>query len=71
MAAESRPRWTKKEVSTLKRMYRSKSNQEIADLLGRKVSSVVFKAFHMGLKKGPRRLAEMGRQNIEKRWGSR
>jgi len=68
MATDLRPRWTRKEISILKRLYRSHSNQAIADAVGRSVSSVVFKAFYMGLKKGPRRLAEKGRSNIAKRW---
>ena len=38
-----RPRWTKEEVALLKRLYRTHSNSEIAGILGRKVSSVVFK----------------------------
>jgi len=51
-------------------MYRTKSNEEIADVLGRKVTSVVFKAHRLGLKKGRRRLQEMGRENIAKRWAA-
>ena len=63
-----RPRWTKEEVSLLKRLYRTHSNAEIAGILGRKVSSVVFKGHRLGLSKGPRRLREMGRENIKRRW---
>ncbi len=63
-----RPRWTKEEVSILKRLYRKHSNAEIAQLLGRKVSSVVFKGHRLGLSKGVRRLREMGRENIRRRW---
>jgi hypothetical protein len=63
-----RPRWTKEEVSLLKRLYRIHSNAEIAQILGRKVSSVVFKGHRLGLSKGARRLKEMGRENIKKRW---
>jgi len=37
-----RPRWTKEEVALLKRLYRTHSNAEIAGILGRKVSAVVF-----------------------------
>jgi hypothetical protein len=64
-----RPRWTKEEVEVLKKMYRSHSNQEIAQALGRTASSVLFKGFYMGLCKGPKRLREMGISNIAKRWG--
>lgn len=63
-----RPRWTKEEVSLLKRLYRTHSNAEIAGILGRKVSSVVFKGHRLGLSKGARRLKEMGRENIKRRW---
>jgi hypothetical protein len=63
-----RPRWTKEEVSLLKRLYRMHSNAEIAQILGRKVSSVVFKGHRLGLSKGARRLKEMGRENIRRRW---
>jgi hypothetical protein len=67
-AARRRPRWTKDEISTLKRLYRTRSNSEIARLLGRTVSSIVFKGYRLGLSKGIRRLKEMGRENINKRW---
>lgn len=63
-----RPRWTKEEVALLKRLYRIHSNAEIAGILGRKVSSVVFKGHRLGLSKGARRLKEMGRENIRRRW---
>ena len=63
-----RPRWTKEEVSLLRRLYRTHSNAEIAQILGRKVSSVVFKGHRLGLSKGARRLREMGRENIRLRW---
>ena len=63
-----RPRWTKEEVSLLRRLYRTHSNAEIAQILGRKVSSVVFKGHRLGLSKGARRLKEMGRENIRRRW---
>lgn len=66
-----RPRWTREEISTLKRLYRSKSNADIARVLGRSVSSIVFKGYRLGLSKGVRRLKEMGRENINKRWHRR
>jgi hypothetical protein len=58
-SSKVRPRWTKDEVSVLKRLYRTHSNAEIAGILGRKVSSVVFKGHRLGLSKGPRRLKEI------------
>lgn len=66
--ARVRPRWTKEEVNLLRRLYRTHGNAEIAQILGRKVSSVVFKGHRLGLSKGARRLKEMGRENIRKRW---
>ena len=66
--SQVRPRWTKAEVALLKRLYRTHSNAEIAGILGRKVSSVVFKGHRLGLAKGARRLKEMGRENIRRRW---
>jgi hypothetical protein len=66
-----RPRWSGAEVGILKRLYRTHSNAEIAKVLGRKVSSVVFKAHRLRLAKGVRRLREMGQENISKRWDNR
>ena len=68
--AQMRPRWTSEEVVLLKRLFRTHSNAKIAEILGRKVSSVVFKGHRLGLSKGARRLKEMGRENIRHRWGS-
>ena len=65
---QMRPRWTNEEVALLKRLYRTHSNAEIAEKIGRKVSSVVFKGHRLGLSKGARRLREMGRENIRRRW---
>ena len=69
--AQIRPRWTKEEIAQLKRLYRTHSNAEIAEIIGRKVSSVVFKGHRLGLSKGARRLKEMGRENISRRWEPR
>jgi hypothetical protein len=68
--AQERPRWTNEEVGLLKKLYRTHSNAEIAEIIGRKVSSVVFKGHRLGLSKGARRLKEMGRENISRRWES-
>ena len=65
---QERPRWTNEEITILKRLYRTHSNAEIAEIIGRKVSSVVFKGHRLGLSKGARRLKEMGRENISRRW---
>jgi hypothetical protein len=66
-----RPRWTSEEITILRRLYRTHSNAEIAKLLNRKVSSVVFKGHRLGLSKGIRRLKEMGRENIRRRWNGK
>ena len=66
--AQVRPRWTSEEVALLKRLYRTHSNAEIANIIGRKVSSVVFKGHRLGLSKDARRLKEMGQENIRRRW---
>ncbi len=69
--SHKRPRWTREEILTLKRLYRTRSNADIARVLGRTVSSIVFKGYRLGLSKGIRRLKEMGRENINKRWHAR
>jgi hypothetical protein len=61
-------RWTRQEVAVLRKMYRNRSNAEIAGVLGRKVVSVVFKARRLGLAKSRKRLSQMGRENIRNRW---
>ena len=66
--ARKRPRWTREEIATLRSLYRTQSNAAIARVLGRSVSSIVFKGYRLGLSKGIRRLKEMGRENINKRW---
>jgi hypothetical protein len=69
--SRARPRWTSEEIAILRRLYRTHSNAQIAEVLGRKISSVVFKGHRLGLSKGVRRLKEMGRENIHKRWHPR
>lgn len=66
-----RPRWTKAQIEILRRLYRAHSNSVIAKAVGRSVASVVFKAHCLRLEKGIRRLREMGRENIERRWRPR
>ncbi len=62
-------RWTKQQISVLKRLYKNHSNAEIAKEIGRKEASVVYKAHRLGLYKGVRRLRLMGQENILHRWG--
>jgi|GEM_PF-960915 len=62
------PRWTPEEIERLKEMYAEHSNLEIAQALNRSVKSVVSKAHIIGLKKDPKRLQAMGRQNVSLRY---
>jgi hypothetical protein len=64
------PRWTPEEVAQLQSMYAEYSNLDIAQVLNRSVKSVVSKANLLGLKKDPKRLVEMGRQNVSGRYKS-
>jgi hypothetical protein len=66
-----RPRWTKEEVVGLKNLYRNHSNAEISKLIGRKESSIIFKAHLLGLSKSANRLRAMGQENVAQRWGKR
>ena len=63
-----RPRWTDGEISILKDKYQENSNKDLAKLLKRKETSIIFKAFRLNLSKNANRLSEMGKQNISKRW---
>ena len=63
------PRWTSAELERLCELYPTHSNLDIATLLSRSVKSIVSKAHHLGLRKDPERLKEMGRQNVGLRYG--
>ena len=63
-----RRRWTRQEIAILRKMYRSKPNAEIGKKIGRTMAQVAVKAHSLGLYKGTRRLREMGRENIARRW---
>jgi hypothetical protein len=65
------PRWSTAELDTLRELYPSTSNLDIAQRLGRSVKSIVSKAHHVGLKKDLDRLREMGRQNVSLRYNSK
>lgn len=65
------PRWTSSELALLTDQYPRCSNLEIAQQLQRSVKSVVSKAHHLGLKKDPVRLKEMGRENVSLRYRRR
>ena len=62
------PRWTGAELEVLHDLYPRQSNLEIAKKLNRSVKSVVSKAHHLGLKKDPARLKEMGQENVRLRY---
>ncbi len=62
------PRWSQDELALLTRLYPQHSNLEIAQKLGRSVKSIVSKAHHLGLRKDPSRLREMGRENVSLRY---
>jgi hypothetical protein len=62
------PRWTEKEIATLRELYPTLANLEIAKRLDRSVKSVVSQAHSLGLKKGVERLRKMGRENISLRY---
>jgi len=67
----ARKRWTAAEKEILRRLYRTRSNAYIAQLLGRSASAVTFQGYRLGLSKGIRRLKHMGRENVRKRWRRR
>ena len=67
----ARIRWTAAEKEILRRLYRTRSNAYIAQLLGRSASAVTFQGHRLGLSKGIRRLKHMGRENVRKRWRRR
>jgi hypothetical protein len=63
------PRWRPDELKLLAELYPAHSNLQIAQKLDRSVKSVVSKAHHLGIKKDPSRLREMGRENVSMRYG--
>lgn len=67
-SATRMPRWTEDELQVLRDLYPLRPNLEIAHQLKRSVKSVVSKAYHLGLKKDPQRLREMGRENVALRY---
>ncbi|MCP3917188.1 MAG: hypothetical protein GY711_16690 [bacterium] len=67
--ASRMPRWREDELAVLRDMYAASSNLAIAKRLSRSVKSVVSKAHSLGLKKDPKRLREMGRENVSYRYG--
>ncbi len=70
-AATRMPRWSDAEIETLKELYPTEANLDIAQKLNRSLKSVVSKAHNLGLKKEAERLQEMGRQNVSMRYQKR
>jgi hypothetical protein len=55
-------KWSPIEEDRLDRIFSDKSNEEIAELMGRPVSSVATAARRLGLKKSPAYLARLNEQ---------
>ena len=53
--------WSKEEVRTLKRLFRGRSNVEVANVLQRTTKSVERKASKLGLTKTKKYLRTLGR----------
>jgi hypothetical protein len=62
-------RWTKREIVLLKVLYPVLSTKEVARRVKRTPAACERKALAFGLKKSEKRLSEMGRESIAKRWG--
>ncbi|WP_145063190.1 hypothetical protein [Engelhardtia mirabilis] len=67
-SATRMPRWASEELDLLRELYPTCPNLDIAHRVGRSVKSVVSKAHHLGLRKDPSRLREMGRENVAQRY---
>lgn len=66
---QAMPRWQVEEIEKLRELYAELDNLEVARRLGRTVTSVANKANQLGLKKSPRLLADIGRNNVGLRYG--
>ena len=60
MARRKTGRWSRDEISVLKKMYANTSTQKVATKLNRKIASVQAKAFQLGLKKTRKYLKSIG-----------
>jgi len=54
--------WSKNEVKLFKKLFPSRSSQEVAKQLGRSLSSITHKANKLGLKKTKKYLRSLGRK---------
>jgi hypothetical protein len=66
-----RPRWTQEEMLDLEILYSDNNNAAIAKRMRKPVSSIIFKAHRMGLKKSAERLKAMGEENVKNRWSKK
>jgi hypothetical protein len=64
------PRWTAEQEQSLRELYADRDNLEVAKALGRTVTSVANKAHQLGLGKGAALLADIGRRNVQCRYGA-
>jgi hypothetical protein len=60
-AQSKRKPWTSDEVKQLKKIYRNRSTAEVAEELGRTISSIEAKARSLDLKKTKKYLKSIGR----------
>ncbi len=54
--------WSKDDVKLLKKLFPNRRTQDVADQLGRSLTSVQKKATKMGLKKAKKYLKSLGRK---------
>mgnify|MGYP001609841810 FL=1 len=65
------PRWSREEVALLRRVYKTRTNTEVAQLLQRSTKSVLSKAHLLGLTKTKAHLRRAGTANIRKRYAQK
>ena len=63
----SMPRWTQAAIEHLRLCYSDHDNQEIANMLGRSVTSIANKAWQLGLSKSNEQLSKIARLNVARR----
>lgn len=64
----SMPRWSAWETDVLVRCHANNPDAKLAEYLERSISSVKAKAHMLKLKKSKKRLREMGKQNVKRRY---
>lgn len=62
--------WNDEEADIVRKHYAHVSNADLSRVLpGRSPRAILSHANRLGLQKHPERLREVGRENMEKRWG--